>query len=238
VQPLVAAVATSTWMCPEMCPERDSNSRQGHPGQSVESASVQVRGLARNRCKAAVMLRPGQSASVCDHVVSGRGPDSWSIGIGVLALTEWAPMERPFNSTFFATVAVVIPVIFLAVALQSDYLARTFVASRRFHRVSRDQLRDTRNRRSKRSVLSFGTWYFSWLLGIAGFGVIGFGVQGEILSLVALEQQQATLSTQSDVMQSAVVLVVVATIASVWRVVDAFIKAEKESQKRDSTPRE
>ena len=36
-------------------------------------------------------------------------------------------MERPFNATFFATVAVVLPVIFLALALQSDYLARAFI---------------------------------------------------------------------------------------------------------------
>ena len=37
---------------------------------------------------------------------------------------------EPFNGTFFASVAVVLPVLFLALALQSDYPARTMLFSR------------------------------------------------------------------------------------------------------------
>jgi hypothetical protein len=44
-------------------------------------------------------------------------------------LTECGVVENPFNATFFATVAVVLPVIFLALALQSDYIVRTMLTS-------------------------------------------------------------------------------------------------------------
>jgi hypothetical protein len=145
-------------------------------------------------------------------------------------------MERPFNPTFFATVAVVLPVIFLALALQSDYLARAFVASRQIDRLSKRQLSEARKRKSKiGKALSLPTYYLSIGIGIAGVLVMFYGIWGEILALLALEQRQAMLATQSIVMHSAIVLIVAATVASVWRIAESFIEGERKAADTHST---
>ena len=68
-------------------------------------------------------------------------------------------------------------------------------------------------------------------IGVAAILVMVYGVLGEILALLALEQGQAMLSTQSTVMNSAIVLIVGATVASVWRIVETFIEAEKKARR-------
>ena len=139
-------------------------------------------------------------------------------------------MEKPFNGTFFATVAVILPVIFLALALQSDYIARTFLAYRELDRMSRrQQAASKRKTRLGRTIVSLPAAYLGLGLFGAAFLVIFDGTYGEIVALRALEQQQAGLGTQSDVMQSVVVLIVAAAVASAWRVVETFRKAETKS---------
>ena len=126
-------------------------------------------------------------------------------------------MEKPFNATFFATVAVVLPIIFLALALQSDYLARTMVASQDMLGRS---LYGPRPRKGWWATF-FASYRLSSLSGLllgAVVLVMFYGIYGEMLSLRALEQRQAMLSTQTQVMWAAGALIVAAVIASVWRV--------------------
>ena len=97
--------------------------------------------------------------------------------------------------------------------------------------MSKRQLSEARKRNSKvGSALSLPIYYLSVGINVAVILVMIYGVLGEILALLALEQRQAMLSTQSSVMQSAVILIVAAAVASAWRVVEAaFRKAETQS---------
>jgi flagellar biosynthesis protein FlhB len=136
-------------------------------------------------------------------------------------------MVKPFNSTFFATVAVVLPVLFLALALQTDYLARTVLAS---FLVNARRL-DSQANAQQSPLVVLGTlvnFLLAFVIFLVVIIVMFIGLWGEFLALYALEQQQALLSTQSAVMWSAGVLIVVATIASVWRVLDFLIQDGKE----------
>jgi hypothetical protein len=132
-------------------------------------------------------------------------------------------MEKPFNSTFFATVAVIVPVVFLALAVQSDYLARMFLPSRRMDRLSSHPPMPTQ-------IRNMSIWYFGLIPAVLGFLVIAYAVLGEFLSLLALDQRQAMIRSQTYVMQSVDLLLLAAVAVSVWRIIEAIITANKEAK--------
>lgn len=141
-------------------------------------------------------------------------------------------MEKPFNATFFATVAVVQPVLFLAIALQSDYLARTFVMVRRIQQHSQSRFAaDLERKAMLRSIGSYSFGIVGAFLAAVGALVFIFAILGEILSLRALEQQQASLHSQALVMNSVIALVIAAAAASLWRIVEAIVLAERQAMK-------
>ena len=143
-------------------------------------------------------------------------------------------MEKPFNSTFFATVAVVLPVIFLALALQSDYLARALLASlQRWDQAGKRHQSDDPKRKSKvGNVLSLLLRLsLALVIGTAGLLAMVYGILGEILALLVLEQRQALLATQSTVMNSAIALIVAAAVVSVWRIGESFVEADRKAPK-------
>ena len=147
-------------------------------------------------------------------------------------------MEKPFNATFFATVAVILPVVFLALALQSDYLAQALLASDQLTRTTKRRWSEAEKRQSKAGramSLDILAHWFSSLVFLLVVLVMAFGIWGEILALVSLEQRQAMLETQSTVLVAAIALIVAAAIASVWRLVETLIEADRSMRKSDPT---
>ena len=149
------------------------------------------------------------------------------------ALTQGNHAAAPFNATFYATVATVIPVLFLAVAVQGPIYANVL---KTIHRMDPNKHRATMRR-----------WPFTLVIGAAYiflFGVLFavlipiLGVLGEIDALVSLAAQHA-VGTQGGVLFSALLLLLMAgvgPIAAWWESLpSSFERYQPRDRKSESS---
>ena len=88
--------------------------------------------------------------------------------------------------------------------------------------------REDRRLPARSLVTDLPLYYLSVLLeGLVGLLLV-FGVWGELLSLLALEQRQALISTQDTVMYSIVFLVIAAGLAALWRTAETMRRRARE----------
>jgi hypothetical protein len=110
-----------------------------------------------------------------------------------------------FNRLFYATCATIIPVFFLALAMQTPMFVRVFRAYQGLARAAR---RDQRTRWQAYYGIAFT---MAAILQVTlGAGVIAAG-WGEVLAVYALHQEQGQAVTQKIVLGSVILLIVGAT---------------------------
>jgi len=68
-------------------------------------------------------------------------------------------VEKPFNVTFFAVTATIIPVLFLAIAVQSDFVAKVMISSRQLRRLAQRDMRERAKRKSRLGRMSAGAHF-------------------------------------------------------------------------------
>ena len=85
-------------------------------------------------------------------------------------------MAKDFNADFYITCATVIPVLFLAVAVQGQAYEAVLISARHQARTGRHDRRI--------SKLSSGFW--SWLLRLVAYAILLAGVVGELGALLTL----------------------------------------------------
>jgi hypothetical protein len=139
-------------------------------------------------------------------------------------------VKHVFDGTFYATVATVIPVLFLALTLQGDFVLNLLLASWRWRRKSRKDMLAPGGRHSWGPPLLSGV---STLIGVLAVLVLIDGTAGEISALLALERQRASTGDQSTVMQAVVTLTVATGIALVVRFVTEIVKDIKTASGTD-----
>jgi hypothetical protein len=120
-----------------------------------------------------------------------RGEWAMLTGMTVASLAHWAGTPAPaFNATFYSTVATVIPVLFLAIAVQGrgyEDLLKAFTSAYRRWMTPGSWLRALPT-----AVILIGA-------SMLAFVILVFGALGEVLAVYALYQQQAVSSTTLSV---------------------------------------
>lgn len=134
---------------------------------------------------------------------------------------------QPFNGLFYSTIATVIPVLFLAIAVQggtySDLL-RYYVANARLYRRTA-RLKGVRWRRP----LMVNEWVFTRIfVGIAWFIVIA-GTSSEIAVILALYTQRASSWGAYIAVGSVILLVLVAGAGPAAMIFRASTRAQEDS---------
>jgi hypothetical protein len=143
-----------------------------------------------------------------------------------------------FNGTFFGTAATVIPVLFLALTLQGNFVIKVLLeaaklrARERKARVAPSPGSHTLKTVVGREARSVG----AQLLSYAGTLVPFDAVWGEIAAIRALENRTASSADTSIVMQAVIVLTVAAGIALLVRFFSALAKEREESKKEEGEP--
>jgi hypothetical protein len=135
-------------------------------------------------------------------------------------------MKPNFNATFLATVAAVIPLLFIALAVQGDLVTRLMIGSvRAIKRAKREQL----DLRTGQSFLGLGWSFFLYMCALL---IVVLGTIGEIKALFALEYQKATSGDQAWVMAAALVLVIGVVLATLLRLGEAVFPLQNDGQRR------
>ena len=117
-----------------------------------------------------------------------------------------AIVETSFNSDFYVAASTIIPVLFIALAVQVPLFAQVFVAYQGFAHIRAEE---RTARMFDRGGLGYRVIFSvsSWLL-ICGLALIlAAGVLGELLAFYALYQQQAQSSTRDIVFWLTIVLI-------------------------------
>ena len=141
-----------------------------------------------------------------------------------------------YDSTFYATAATVIPILFLSLTLQGDFVMRAMLTAWRFGRASMKSVDQSEQSLTRSRVAVGASQYFlASLLGFVPFLVLVAGVNGEVNALLALERQRASASDQSQVMTDVVVLLFAALLALIVRFLSAVIIEHKTSTTADAT---
>jgi hypothetical protein len=114
-----------------------------------------------------------------------------------------------FDSTFFATAAAVIPVLFLALSIQGTLFNRAAGAYRR-------TIKTAHKLGAAEEPKAAATHFVADSLRLALALVLFAGTGGELLAIYALYQQQAIATTKQGVLDSVIILVVAAAIGTVF----------------------
>jgi hypothetical protein len=128
-----------------------------------------------------------------------------------------------FNETFYSVAATIIPVLFLALAVQGPFLDELL------------SLADRPRARSSRPARALASTYAAdapWRVGVF---VVIFSTVGEILAIVALYQQHAT-ETGGSITLTGVILLVVLTAFKPTLAVFAHSKAPARDADSDPEP--
>ena len=127
-----------------------------------------------------------------------------------------------FKTAYFSTTALVIPVLLLSFAVQSDFLTRLVVSiARRAKRASlRVQNSVGKQICFRRDFTGSTKVVLFHLAGAFGLGILGFGILAEVDSLLALEDRSASVSFEHFVFVMCVVLTSLLFIAFTARVID------------------
>jgi hypothetical protein len=125
-----------------------------------------------------------------------------------------------FNTAYFSTTALVIPVLLLSFAVQSDFLTQFVIATvRRAKRASSNVRESTGKRISFRlDFVGSAKIVLFFLPGLIGMGILAFGILAEVDSLLALEDRSASTSTVHFVFVMCVILTSLLYAAFVARV--------------------
>jgi len=126
-------------------------------------------------------------------------------GMRLTSLAHTAAAAPPFNSTFYATVATIIPVLYLALAVQGSTYADLLKAAAK----AWNSIRQRANRSGPAAGI-FLPYIGSVLLGTAALQIPILGVLGEIQALIALDQQRAPGGPRIAIVTSATLAVAVA----------------------------
>jgi hypothetical protein len=145
---------------------------------------------------------------------------------------------QEFDGTFYATAATVIPVLFLALSLQGDFVLKVLLAAEKLRRRERKARVGARpeSRSLQLVVLRELRALFAQLLGYAGMLVPLDAVWGEITAIRALENRSASSGNASDVMQAVIVLTVASGIALLVRFFSALAKEREVRMKEEGEP--
>lgn len=127
------------------------------------------------------------------------------------SLAHAAPAPPAFNSTFYATVATVIPVLFLALAIQSGAFEGVLKAALRL--APGFQRGDRTARRALRTFASLRLLWAAYIMLLAA-------VVGEVLALSALYLGRELAGVQPTVYAAAIVLVLAAAAGPTVRLVN------------------
>lgn len=146
-------------------------------------------------------------------------------------------MSSHFNADFYSTVATIIPVLFIALTLQGDFVMKAMTASEHWPKGSREALR---NWQATAPLWQRWPAQLVWiavgsLLYAVPTLILTFGLVGEIDALLALERQKATALEQSWVMEAGVVLTVMTVVALLVRrfeLVAAEVRQRANQQKQ------
>jgi hypothetical protein len=127
-----------------------------------------------------------------------------------------------FNAAYFSTTALVIPVLLLSFAVQSDFLTRLVLAI-----VRRAQRASLRMQDSVGKQISFRHDFIGsikvvlfHLAAAIGLGILAFGILAEVDSLLALEDRSASTSTEHFVFVMCVILTSLLFVAFTANVID------------------
>jgi hypothetical protein len=135
---------------------------------------------------------------------------------GVLAAVDEASRGLPFNTAFYATIATVIPVLFLAIAVQGRLYEEIIKAG-----VRAVEWRIT----AKNWQQAFGRFLASWIgssiLFFLSAAILVSGVGGEIQAILALEWERP-VGNSSAAAQGIILLTIVAGIGPILLVEKHF----------------
>jgi drug/metabolite transporter (DMT)-like permease len=123
-----------------------------------------------------------------------------------------ATSDPGFNSTFYATVATVIPVLYLAIAVQGRFFINTA---------------ETAIGRAR--TVTDGSAQLAWLMLGLAFCTVVYGTVGELLALRGLAKQETPHWAVAIVETSATALVILAAMGPTQALLMAFARLRKES---------
>src|SRR5271166_1996662 len=144
-------------------------------------------------------------------------------------------MHGHYSDAFYSTVATLIPVLFLALALQGDALTQLFDASARWHErgSAASAAVAPSSSRFRRNAAGAPLRFASAMAHFSIYIVLFYAVLGEILALRALEQGEASADSRSAVMGAGIAMTCAVTVAFVARLVPKY-RAEQPPKAGDS----
>src|ERR1019366_47393 len=107
-----------------------------------------------------------------------------------------------FNAAFYSTAATVIPVLFLALTIQGDFVTKTLMAADAWRRKGQAATLAPANHGWRRLVTGLPEFFLERIVGVVGGVILLDGVVGAIKALLALERQWASHSDQKWVIQA------------------------------------
>ena len=136
-------------------------------------------------------------------------------------MTSLAPLAHaaappPFNGLFYATAATIIPVLFLAIAVQGSAYENLIKAMAVLFRHIEDS-----GPRYGKSV----PWAAYFALFVVAAGILAYGIGSEIQALYALYQQQAESLTGQTVLIGVILLIIVTAAGPVLNFVRSLFRS-------------
>ena len=117
-----------------------------------------------------------------------------------------------FNGLFYATVALILPVLFLALAVQGTMFEDLVKIAARRAQAYKATIRDEAAQRKLSARTLLGVTFLAGTPGAVAVAILLYGTLGEILAVIALYQQRAAGPTGLIVLLATIFLVIAVAI--------------------------